>query len=153
MSEVVRSTEVLRRTLVLGWGFAFGVAILTLFYYRNFPVGGLIRLQSEQVAPYALSILNVFSGPLLSIVFFSFEKTSTLEISLSREHALLAICATAGALILSLFQFCTPVIMGLKAQETISDRIGEVDAFLSIINTAFVLPLNVMVFSSKSYAE
>lgn len=139
--------------MVVAWGFAFGVAILTLFYYRNFPVGGLIRLQSEQVASYALSILNVFSGPLLSIAFFSFEKTSQLDMSLSREHALLAICATIGAIVLSLFQFCAPIAVGLRPQETISERIGEVDAFLSIINTAIVLPLNVMVFSSSRYTS
>jgi len=152
-SKPVKSTKQLRKFIVFSWGAAFVIALSTIVYYRNVTVGGLVRLQSDQVAAYGLSILNVFSGPLLSIVFYNFQERLEFEARLSKEHALLAICVTTAAILFTLFQFCSPAILGLATQETIADRIGEIDALLSIINTVFVLPLSVIVLSSTRYAE
>jgi hypothetical protein len=150
MPVITPSTRV-KRLLVGAWTLAFCLAVVSLFLYRNVQFGGRILLVQDQVASYALSILNIFSGPILSIAFYNLDQKLTSGGAVKGEHVLLAAGSTILLAGVTILQFYIPVIFGLGNQESIGDRLNEVDAFLSIINTALVLPLNVMVFSSESY--
>jgi hypothetical protein len=143
----------LKNALVVIWATAFALAVASLFLYRNVKFGGRILLLPEQVPSYAMSILHIFAGPVLSIGFYGLGHKVVGLASMQREYAVLALGVTlllAGA---TIFQFYVPVLSYLGNQETIVERLSKVDWLLSIANCIIVLPLNLIVFSSGTASK
>jgi hypothetical protein len=143
----------LKHALILIWTTAFALAVASLFLYRTVKFGGRTLLLPEQVPGYAMSILHMFAGPILSLAFYNLGQKLFGLAPLQREHAVLALGATlllAGATTLA---FYLPVFSLLGNQHTIVERLSKVDWILSIANCILVLPLNLIVFSSGTPSE
>jgi hypothetical protein len=139
----------LKNAVVIIWTIAFALAVASLFLYRNVKFGGRYLLLPEQVVSYAISILHIFAGPVLSMIFYNLGHKIIGLTSIQREYAVLALGVTllmAGA---STFQFYAPLFSMLDDQRTIVERLSKVDWILSITNCILVLPLNLIVFSSE----